>query len=69
MRLGEGLELVTSGDTSCFRQSGRGCRVSGGGARSAMAQQHDGQANGNHGRVGGWKRSENETNDKLTDEK
>lgn len=31
---GEGLVLVTSGDISCFRQSGRGCRGSevGGGA-------------------------------------
>lgn len=26
--LGEGLELFTSGDISCFRQSGRGCRAS-----------------------------------------
>ena len=25
---GEGLVLVTSGDISCFRQSGRGCRGS-----------------------------------------
>lgn len=29
MMLGEGLELFTSGDISCFRQSGRGCRASG----------------------------------------
>lgn len=28
MMLGEGLELLTSGDISCFKQSGRGCRAS-----------------------------------------
>lgn len=26
--LGEGLELAPSGDISCFRQMGRGCRAS-----------------------------------------
>lgn len=29
MMLGEELELFISGDISCFRQSGRGCRASG----------------------------------------
>lgn len=28
MMLGEGLEPFNSGDSSCFRQSGRGCRGS-----------------------------------------
>lgn len=28
MMLGEGLEPFNSGDISCFRQSGRGCRGS-----------------------------------------
>lgn len=28
MMLGEGLELAPSGDISCFRQMGRGCRAS-----------------------------------------